>query len=244
MSEAEGGQVRDRIDLVLPVHNEAGAIAGLVDEWLSEANRLGVDLRIIACEDGSTDGTQDVLRRLAESEPLRLVLAVERKGYSQAVVDGLRASEAEWVCCADSDGQCDPADLGSLLALRKDGTVVVGVRTNRRDPLVRRLMSALMKAAFVALHGIHLEDPSSPYCLMPRNTAHAVTGSNPELPQGYWWEFHIRRRHLGIDVVEVPVGHRLRSEGKSRVYGARQVPGIAAVHLRGLWRLRRVCPPR
>lgn len=229
---------RLQVDLVLPVHNEAASVEATVDEWLRAATVAGVDLRIVVCEDGSTDDTRAVVQRLADHRPLLVVTGAERKGYSKAVVDGLRSTTAPWVCCADGDGQCDPADLQRLLARRGEDHVVVGIRRPRHDPFARRAMSAAFEVVFRRWHGIELEDPSSPFCCMSGAVAHAVAASDPVLPQGYWWEFHIRRARLGQGVVELPIHHRDRSAGSTQVYLPRRVVPIAVDHLRGLWRLR------
>lgn len=232
------GASRIAVDLVLPIYNEADGIVTTIEEWFAAAERAGIDLSILACEDGSSDGTRELLESMAATRSIRLITGEARKGYSLAVVDGLRASTAEWVCCADGDGQCDPAGLAALVDRRGVDHVVVGIRAPRRDPLIRRWMSAALGVAFFALHRIRLEDPSSPYCLMAGSVAHAVAVADPVLPQGYWWEFHIRRHHLGVGVVELNVPHRQRTSGVTRVYLPADLPRIALVHLRGLWTLR------
>ncbi|MFN8019851.1 MAG: glycosyltransferase [Acidimicrobiales bacterium] len=227
------------VDLVVPFHQEATTAAATIAEWRAEAERLGVPLRILACEDGSTDGTADVLRALASSGEVEPLIGTERKGYSRAVVDGIRATSAAIVCCVDGDGQCDPNDLGRLLDAPDDLVVVVGARVPRRDPWVRRAMSTSVRLLVRVLHGVDLPDPSCPYVLGDGDTVRRAAGADPVLPQGYWWEFHIRLRHAGVRVGWVPVVHRERLDGETRVYRASKLPGIAWHHLLGLVRLRR-----
>ena len=98
------------LDIVLPVHNEAGSIEATVRELCGEiGSRL--TLRLIICEDGSTDQTLDVLARLQPQYPIELITGTSRKGYSRAVTDGMRASRAPYLLAIDSDGQCDPGDF-------------------------------------------------------------------------------------------------------------------------------------
>ena len=228
------------LQVVLPIHQEADTIAATIAEWSATLVALGVSAQIVACEDGSTDATRQILEGLVEPHGLLLLAGAERKGYSRAVVDGLRATSATWVCCADGDGQCDPAGLHDLWTRRAATSVIVGARTPRRDPWARRAQSRSFGVAFRLLHGIRLDDPSSPFCLMPGSVAHAVAATDPVLAQGYWWEFHVRRAAMGVDAIEVPVAHRARPDGGTRVYTLRRLPTIAAVHLRGIWQLRQV----
>lgn len=229
----------ERLDLVLPVHNEAETIVATIDAWLAEAARLGVDLQVLACEDGSSDGSGEVLERAAATRPLTAIIGTQRKGYSRAVVDGIRASTAPVVCCIDSDGQCDPADLGSVLdAWEASPPVAVGIRSPRQDPLARRLMSGSVRLVVRALHGVRLQDPSCPFVVVDGPLARSVAESDPILDQGYWWEFHVRLRNRGVRPIEVPVHHRARLAGTTRVYLPANLPRIASTHLVGLWRLR------
>lgn len=226
------------LDLVLPVHNEARTIEATIEEWLVAGADAGAPMRVVACEDGSTDGSREVLERLSRRLPVLVVGGAARKGYSQAVVDGLRSTTAPVVCCIDSDGQCDPADLVRLLREPGDAPVVVGIRSPRLDPPSRRAMSDLVKLLVRAAHGVRLEDPSCPFVVADGELARSVAAADPVLAQGYWWEFHIRLRNRGVDVAQVPVHHRERADGGSRVYLPRQLPQIAWTHAIGILRLR------
>lgn len=227
------------ISLVMPVHNEAASIETTISEWLEMAAREQIQLEVIATEDGSTDGTREILETLASTDSrVRAVTSVLRKGYSQAVADGIRSASAELVCCVDSDGQCDPRDLVRLLALVTPTNVVCGIRTPRNDSLVRRTMSNSFRFVYRLTSKVRLVDPSCPYVLGVRENMLIPARFDPVLPQGYWWEFHARLLKAGIESVEAPVSHRRRLDGKTRVYKLSKVPRIAVVHLAGLFKIR------
>lgn len=228
------------LDLVLPAHQEAGTIEATLRSWAAQLEHLGVRGRIVVAEDGSTDGTAAVVERVARTLPVALVHDDRRLGYSEAMVRGLGATTAEVVVCADADGQCDPADLATLLARWEVGDVdvVVGRRAARADGVGRRLMSWSLRAWYRRVHGIALQDPSSPFVVGTGDLMRRVASPSPTLAQGYWWEFHVHARRLGARVVEVPVDHRPRLAGPTRVYRLRALGPIAASHLVGIWRLR------
>lgn len=105
------------IDVVLPVHNEGASIADTLSEFYAKvAGEQKIPIRFVICEDGSSDDTVPVLKALSTKLPIKLISDPVRKGYSRAVIDGLRATDSEWVTCIDLDGQCDPADFGRLAA--------------------------------------------------------------------------------------------------------------------------------
>lgn len=228
------------IDVVVPVHNEGTSIGATLREFHDKvAGQAGIPIRFVVCEDGSSDDTVPVLRALANELPLKLISDPVRKGYSRAVIDGLRATESEWVACIDSDGQCDPADFASLATLRDDADLVMGWRNPRCDPWVRKAMSGAFGMVYRRLFDIRLRDPSCPYILIRRTGLNAIlSGHIGILKQGFWWEFVARATNAGLRIEEVPVHHRIRSSGTTQVYKPTKVPRIAFEHLLGLWKLR------
>lgn len=91
-------ETEDTIDVVLPAHNEGASIGStLRDFYYKVALESKIPIRFVVCEDGSTDDTVLVLRQLAKEIPLKLISDPVRKGYSRAVIDGMRASESKWI---------------------------------------------------------------------------------------------------------------------------------------------------
>lgn len=229
------------VDIVLPAHNEAASIGETLREFYDVIARdAGIDIRFVVCEDGSSDGTADVVRSLQGELPIELLSGPERKGYSRAVVDGLTATDRDLVAFIDSDGQCDPADFPRLLALIDDADLVVGYRAPRNDHWVRLAMSTAFKAFYRLLFPVPVKDPSCPYLVIRRPALERILRGNLGiLRQGFWWEFLARAVSAELRIVEHPVRHRVRSSGTTQVYKPGKVPGIAMAHLLGLFQLRR-----
>lgn len=95
-------------------------------------------MQLIVCEDGSQDNTKEVLRALSQQIPMKLILSKQRKGYSRAVIDGMRVMDAPYLLCLDSDGQCDPKDFWKFWDARTEGAIILGWRVNRADTFLRR----------------------------------------------------------------------------------------------------------
>jgi dolichol-phosphate mannosyltransferase len=229
------------VDVVLPAHNEAPSIGNTLREFHEVMSSVeGVRIRFVVCEDGSTDGTADVLRDLAKSLPLKLISDPARKGYSRAVIDGVKATEAGLVAFIDSDGQCDPRDFKTLLGALDGCDMVVGRRRPRRDSALRLLMSRAFKVPHKLLFNTGLSDPSCPYLIVRRRILERIMrGHVGVLEQGFWWEFSARAMAAGASIREVDVQHRLRAAGQTQVYRPKAILGIAARHLVGLLELRR-----
>jgi dolichol-phosphate mannosyltransferase len=106
------------LSVVVPVLNEAENIPGLVGE-IRAALDGKLDYEIVYVDDGSTDDSVAVLRRLAAASPmLRLVRHGARSGQSAAIRTGVKAARGPWIATLDGDGQNDPADIPLLWAAR------------------------------------------------------------------------------------------------------------------------------
>lgn len=226
-----------RLDVVLPVHDEVETIERVLDE-LHEVLRIYVVPRFVVCEDGSRDGTPQLLERLRARLPIVLCTATERRGYARAVLDGIGAAETDYVLAIDADGQCDPRDLPRFLALAETADVIFGVRVERRDPLARRIGSWAFGLLHRGLFGRTVTDPSCPYVLVRRAAIAPLLGRMGTLPYGLWWELAGRARLAGLVLAEVPTGHRPRLAGSSRAFPVRKMPQLAFTHALGLIRIR------
>jgi glycosyltransferase involved in cell wall biosynthesis len=240
MAEGAQGPAFPEIEVVLPAHNEGKSIGQVLTEFHRIAHDdHGLAIRFLVCEDGSTDDTCDVVNELAKTLPIRLLSFGERKGYSRAAADGLRAATAEIVAFIDGDGQCDPSDLIVLLQHLDQYDLVVGYRHPRHDSVLRKLMSASFKVAYHRMFPVPLTDPSCPFLVIRRPALERALRGHPGiLRQGFWWEFYARAYSAGLRVTEVPVHHRARVAGKTQVYGLTKIPRIASEHLLGLRKLR------
>jgi dolichol-phosphate mannosyltransferase len=129
-TNARSGQGPD-VSVVVPVRNEADNIAPLVEEIA--AALTGQSFEIVYVNDGSTDGTEAVLTRLAAEKPfLRQVRHAESCGQSAAVRTGVAAARAPVVLTLDGDGQNDPSFLPAMLRALLDGAPRIGLIAGQR----------------------------------------------------------------------------------------------------------------
>lgn len=120
------------VAVVVPVRNEAGNIAPLVDEIAAALSREG-PFEIVYVNDGSTDGTEAELQRLMALHPfLRRVRHKQSCGQSAAVRSGVMAARAPVIITIDGDGQNDPAFMPAMLKVLRDGASHVGLVAGQR----------------------------------------------------------------------------------------------------------------
>src|SRR6266704_6610504 len=149
MSETPASGAPPAVSIVVPVRNEAGNIAPLVDEI---ATALGKDrsFEIIYVNDGSTDRTESELTQLMASRPwLRQIKHRISCGQSAAVSSGVLHARAGIVVTLDGDGQNDPAFIPALLsAIGREPRIglVAGQRVGRQASGFKKLQSRVANA--------------------------------------------------------------------------------------------------
>lgn len=224
------------VEVLLPVHNEAESIEATVREIYEEFSPR-VAMNFIITEDGSTDGTKEVLQSLAKRYPMTLLTAEGRKGYAVAVIDGMRELRAPYLLCLDSDGQCDPKDFWKFWDTRESADVLLGWRVHRHDFFWRKAMSRSFYAVHRLLYRVPVHDPSCPYVLAGKDVIQRLAPELGEMKQGFWWEFVARVHRRGFRIREIPVNHRDRLAGETRVYHFSKLPGIGYRHFIALFKI-------
>jgi glycosyltransferase involved in cell wall biosynthesis len=230
------------ITLVTPVHNEGESIYATIEEFFNFYKTSEIKINFIISEDGSSDNSVEQIELLQDSFSVELLSEPLRKGYSRAVIDGLKMVDSDVISFIDSDGQCDPADLTNLLEKFDGNNLVIGNRANRNDSSVRKMMSASFKFVYEILFSTNLKDPSCPYFITSAQNLTKIlnTPSLGVLKQGFWWEFYARAKSLNIEILQVDINHRKRAAGNTVVYRPTKLPRIVIEHLIGLFKLKKL----
>jgi len=209
---SDGTEGRPEISLVIPVYNEEENLPVLAGEIRSALEPLGLPYEVLYVDDGSTDGSPQVLLELAREDPrTRIVRQRRNHGQSAALDAGFRHARGEVVITLDADLQNDPADIPRLLE-RLDGfDVVSGVRARRRDNWVRRVSS---KIANGIRNRVTHEAVTDVGCTLRAVRAEYLrripvfNGMHRFLPT--------LLRMEGARLTEVPVNHRPRLHGQPK----------------------------
>jgi len=231
-----------KLTLVLPAHNEAGNIERVVASFLDIQDQIDFALTILIVDDGSSDATGPICRKLAENNPaIRCVHHGRNIGYGGALISGFRASEGDYVALADADGQFRPADFVRLLEHAESYDAVVGYRQDRADPRGRRLMGRVWSLLGRWLFKIPIQDLNCGLKIFKRSIVADLPlqcigpGINLELMT------HISM--AGISIKEVPCSHFPRVTG-DQSGGTLRVISRALPELLHVWRLKRGKGPR
>src|SRR4249920_2234702 len=128
------------ISLVIPIYNEAEGLRALYRAVTETLDRLPQSAEIVFADDGSKDGSAELLDEFAAADQRVRVLHLARNyGQTAALMAGIQNSTGDVVIPMDGDGQNDPADIPRLLEKLAEGfDVVSGWRYDRKDAAVRR----------------------------------------------------------------------------------------------------------
>ena len=226
------------ISLVIPVYNEVDVIEQVVRDFYNKVIAKIEGAQFIIAEDGSTDGTKEVLIKLAEEIPITLVMGDKRKGYTKAVKDALRLPEHEIIFFSDSDGQQEPDDFWEILKLIEDNDIVVGYKHPRKDPLFRVFISKVYQIVNFCFFGIRLHDINCGYRLLKKKVLDDVLDDVCLLPNFVSSEIILRAYIKGYKIKEVPVRHYPREFGESRGLPVSKIPIEVLKLLKGLFILK------
>jgi dolichol-phosphate mannosyltransferase len=204
------------LSVVVPVLNEQDNIRPLVDEITSALEGV-CDFEIVYVDDGSTDGTLEVLLELKQSQPrLRVISHDKRSGQSAGLRTGVLAARGALVAMLDGDGQNDPADIPKLLKAYQAHAgsgwlMVTGHRVARRDSWAKRRASRIANA--IRRAALHDDNPDTGCSLK-------LYARELFLRFPYFDHMHrylpalAKRENCAVQVV--PVNHRHRTHGRSK----------------------------
>jgi glycosyltransferase involved in cell wall biosynthesis len=204
------------VSIVVPVYNEAGSLVEL-HRRISEAMAgTGRSHEVLFVDDGSRDGSGELLDRISASDPHVRVLHFRRNyGQTAAISAGLEHARGRVIVPMDADLQNDPADVPLLLAKLGEGhDVVSGWRKDRQDAAITRVVpSRIANAVISRISGVPLHDYG---CTLKAYRREVMEGVR------LYGEMHrfipIYASWQGARVTEMAVRHHARTKGKSK-YG-------------------------
>ena len=204
------------LSVVIPIRNEAASLAELHREFTDTLTHWGGSYELILVDDGSTDGSFEIMAQIQATDPRTRVIRLRRNfGQTAAFAAGFDYARGRLIVTSDGDLQNDPHDIPEMVAMIDRGhDIVCGWRKDRKDPwLSRRLPSTLANALISTVTGVHLHDYG---CSLKVFRAEIVKGMR------LYGEMHRFLPAIASEqtsnIVEIRVNHRPRKHGRSK-YG-------------------------
>ena len=211
-----GTSVAPEISVVIPIFNEAPNLEQLHREFSGTLEQFGRSYELLLIDDGSRDGSFEILKRLQGADARVRVIQFRRNfGQTAAFSAGFAHARGTIVVTADADLQNDPRDIPEMVRRLEGGfDIVAGWRRDRKDAfLSRRLPSILANKLISWATGVRLNDYG---CSLKVFRAEVVK------PLRLYGEMHrflpALASEIGVRIAEQPVNHRPRLHGRSK-YG-------------------------
>ena len=200
------------LSIVIPVYNEKDNLPILNDELQSVLSGLGSSYEIILVDDGSQDGSSEVMRTLQASNPnLRVIRFKYNCGQTAAFAAGFDAARGRIIVTLDADLQNCPEDIPRLLEKMDDYDMVCGWRQKRNDPWIKRVSSKIANFVRNRLSDENIADTG---CSL--KTFRRECHGQLKLFKGMHRFFPTLIKMEGFRVTQVPVSHRPRRHGESK----------------------------
>lgn len=225
---------RISMSLVIPVYNEAAFLPGALEKLYRELEQVAADVDVILAENGSTDGTADLGRKLGQEYPNLSVLELPEPDYGGAMRAGFLAAGGDWVLSSDID-YFSGSFMARVVELSADADVVLASKRDpesedRRSPVRRlatwtfnQILRFMLKSKVSDTHGIKA---------LRREVIADVATDVISRQDLFDTELVIRAERHGWRIKELPIVVEEQRETKSSLL--RRIPRT----LKGVWKIR------
>ncbi len=200
------------LSIVVPVCNEEENLIPLKKNITDAMAAVRKSYEVILVDDGSTDGSREVIRVICEKDRrFRYLFFEANHGQTAAFDAGFKAANGDIIITMDADLQTDAYDIPVLLSHIGTSDAVIGYRQKRQDNWMKRASSRIANAVRNRLSGEDIRDVGCPLKAFRREAL-----SNIKLFKGMHRFFPTLLKMEGCTVKEVPVHHYPRQRGKSK----------------------------
>jgi glycosyltransferase involved in cell wall biosynthesis len=225
-AEADRGQAvyqQPKLSIVIPAFNERKTILSMIEK----VRALNIEKQIIVVDDGSTDGTRELLEAIPESSDLEIFMHEVNQGKGAALQTGFRLAEGEIVIVQDADLEYEPEDILDVIApiLRGESSVAYGSRylerKHQNSSGIHRFGNWLLTQLSNLVNGQQLTDMETCYKAVRREVLQSFQIEQSRF--GFEPEITAKLGRSGHKIVEVPVRYNARSWTEGKKIGVRDL---------------------
>jgi glycosyltransferase involved in cell wall biosynthesis len=201
------------LSIFFPFWNEEGNIENVVKKAIPIAEKLSTKWEILMIDDGSSDNTLKVARRLSEKDSRLITISHDKnRGYGAALKTGFVNSKYNLVLFNDGDGQFDLSESTKFLDKIKTADIVIGFRKKRLDNPFRHILMNLLKIWDFIFFGFRFRDIDCGFKLFTKESLQKIMPLGSEGAM-ITTEILAKAKKAHLKIIEVEVNHY------PRVYG-------------------------
>lgn len=229
------------ISIIMPCYNESAIIEQVIRHYYNDIISRIDDSEFIVIDDCSSDGSDNILKMLENELPkLRILKTDVNSGHGLAVRMGYEEAQKEWVFHVDSDNQFKVEDFWKLYALRGEYELISGFRNKRNDPLIRSVLTRVIRIVNFMLFGMWIKDANCSFRLIKRELLCELLTCIDKMALAPNIMISILAKKKNKKIVEVPVTYFKRKTGKASLRGWELIR-FASLGFKQLLDLKKIC---
>jgi len=207
----------DSISVFFPTYNEEANIKETVLKALEVLKKNFKNFEIIIVNDGSSDDTNKLVSDLSKNDSrIKLINHKTNRGYGASLQTGFYGSRYEWIAFTDSDGQFDFSEINKFIETqdRTKADLVIGYYKKRRVSKFKIITSKMWEFSVILLFGLKVRDIDCGFKLISKKVIENIPYLESERGAFISSELLIKSKKAGFKIVEIPVTHYPRTQGK------------------------------
>lgn len=209
----------DELSVFFPCFNEEKNIKNTTDKTIPVLKKIAKKWELILVNDGSKDNTAQVLEKIKAQDPdhIKIITHSPNQGYGAALQSGLYNSQYQWIAFTDSDGQFDFTEISKFIEKQQqtNADIVIGYYLARQVSKLTIFTSKIWEAIVYLLFRLHVTDIDCGFKLIRKKVIDTIPRLEAQRGAFISSEFLIKAKKAGFKIVEIPVHHYPRLEGKA-----------------------------
>ena len=205
------------LSVFILTYNEEGNIKSTVTKAKAVLQKYVENWEILIVNDGSTDRTKEISEELSmEDERIKVFNHEVNRGYGASLKSGFYNAKYPWIVFTDSDGQFDFSEINSFFEKQQEtnADLVIGYYKKRKVSKFKIITSRMWEIAVMILFGLHVHDIDCGFKLVSKTVIDKIPKLESERGAFISSEFLIKAKKSGFKIVEIPVTHLPRVQGK------------------------------